>query len=305
MVGLLFPGQGVQYVEMGKDLYETFPQAKDVFSKADQVLGFNLSDICFEGPIEELTKSKICQPAILTASIAAWEALKTSSRLQITDYNYAVGLSLGEYSALVAAGSISFEDAVYLVHKRGEFMDEASIKNPGRMAAVIGLTKENVSLLCKQANVEPANLNCPDQIVVSGSIEAIDNLKEIAVSLGAKKVIALATSGAFHSSFMQEASDKLKILLDRITINNPVVPVISNFTAVIEDSPDLIRQNLVKQLTGSVLWEDSVRFMIGKGIKNFYEVGPGRVLKGLMRKIDPEVNVINIEKKEDISKLGV
>lgn len=305
MVGLLFPGQGVQYVGMGRDLYEASNQAKNIFDEADQVLGFKLSNICFDGPIEELTKSKICQPAILTMSIAVWEVFKSSVHCPLSTIGYVAGLSLGEYSALVASQAISFKDAVYLVHKRGEFMDEASIKNPGKMAAVIGLEKEKIPILCKEANVEAANLNCPDQIVVSGSSQAIDSLEKIAISLGAKKSIILATSGAFHSSFMQDASDKLKQLLGNIKINNPKIPVVSNFTASIEDSPGLIRENLVKQLTGSVLWEDSVKFIISQGVNNFYEVGPGRVLKGLMRKIKPEALITNIENKTDIDKLGL
>lgn len=301
MVALLFSGQGAQYVGMGKDLYENFNAAKKIFDEANSVLGFKLSDICFNGPEGGLIKSKICQPAILTMSIAAWEAAKC----KISNPKFVAGLSLGEYSALVAAGAISFKDAVYLVHKRGEFMDEASLKNPGKMAAVIGLNKEKIPLLCKEANVEAANLNCPDQIVVSGASSVIDNLEAKAISLGAKKVVVLATSGAFHSSFMRDASAKLADLLNKIEIRDPAIAVISNFTAKVQDKASLIRENLVYQLYSPVRWEESVRFIINQGIKNFYEIGPGRVLKGLMRKIDSEAIVINIDKKEDIDKLGL
>ncbi len=300
MVGYLFAGQGAQYVGMGEDLYQSFPESKQIFDSADKVLGFSVSKLCFKGPQEELKRTVNCQPAILTMSIAAWKAFRkvTSGKLQVTSYT--AGLSLGEYSALVAAEAISFEDAVYLVRSRGQFMEEEAGRKPGKMLSIVGLDLEVVKNICKDAGVEIANLNCPGQTVVSGASFSIDTAQKLAKERGAKLAVNLEVSGAFHSSFMQGAGVKLARELEKIRILTPKIPVISNVTGRVMSSPEEIKQNLIKQVSSSVLWEDSMRFVHGQGVKKFYEFGPGKVLKGLMRRIDSTVEVINIEKKEDI-----
>ena len=303
MVGYLFAGQGAQYVGMGKDLYESFPESKAVFDKADKVLGFSISKLCFTGPQEELTQTKNCQPAILTMSIAAWEAFKSRTAYSVQRTAYTAGLSLGEYSALVAAEAISFEDAVYLVRRRGEFMEEEALKQPGKMLSLIGLNLEKVREICAKTNTQVANINCPGQIVISGQAQEIEKAIKLAEDAGVKKAILLEVSGAFHSSFMQGASLKLAKELDKIKMNKPKFSVISNVTAKAVTSRSEIETNLVEQVARSVLWEDSMKLILSKGISNFMEFGPGKVLKGLMRRIEPKAEVINIEKKEDITKL--
>jgi [acyl-carrier-protein] S-malonyltransferase len=297
MVGYLFAGQGSQNVGMGKDLYAAYPAAKVVFDKADQVLGFSLSTLCFEGPQEELTKTNNCQPAIVTMSIACWEVYKTKHP-EID--GYMAGLSLGEYSALVASGALKFEDAVYLVRRRGVFMEEAALRKPGKMLSIIGLELNIVKEICVLSNSEIANINCPGQVVISGTAQHIEDAQKIAKEKGAKLAIILDVSGAFHSSFMQEAGVKLSAELEKIKITQPEFPVVSNCNAKVTLNPDEIRQNLVKQVAESVLWEDSMRLMLGEGIKSFIEFGPGKVLKGLMRRIDSSAQVVNVEKKSDI-----
>lgn len=300
MVSYLFAGQGSQYIGMGKDLYESFPESRLVFDKADKVLKIALSKLCFEGPREELTRTQNCQPAILTMSIAAWEAFKSVVRPQTSDLRYAAGLSLGEYSALVAAGAISFEDAVYLVRRRGQFMEEEALKHPGKMLSVIGLDSAAIKQICADTKTEIANMNCPGQIVIAGDIREIEQAQALAKERGAKMAVMLEVSGAFHSSFMKEASLKLAKELDKIKIDKPKTPVISNVTAKPVGSAGEVKDNLIKQVSSPVLWEDSMRFILSKGIMNFIEFGPGKVLKGLMRRIDVNAQVINIEKKEDI-----
>ncbi|MFA5276396.1 MAG: ACP S-malonyltransferase [Candidatus Omnitrophota bacterium] len=298
MVGYLFSGQGSQYIGMGKGLYESFPEARAVFDKADQVLGFSLSKLCFEGPQEELTKTNNCQPAIVTTTIAAWQAFKSVNRVEADAY--AAGLSLGEYSALVASGAIKFEDAVYLVRRRGEFMEEEARLKPGKMLSIIGLEYTQVKQVCDETVVEIANLNCPGQIVVSGGVDNILKAQSLAKAKGAKLALILDVSGAFHSSFMKGASLKLAVELEKIKIKIPSFPLISNVSAKPALSVEEIKNNLIKQVASSVLWEDSIKFMLSKRVKNFIEFGPGKVLKGLMRRISPESPVLTVEKTEDI-----
>lgn len=297
MVGYLFAGQGSQYVGMGKDLFAAFPEAKGIFDRADKVLGFSLTNLCFNGPLEELTKTDNCQPAIVAMSIACWQAYRIKHP-QIG--GYMAGLSLGEYSALVAAGALDFEDAVYLVRRRGQFMEEEATKHPGKMLSIIGLDLAKVKEICAQAKAEVANLNCPGQVVISGSPEAIANAQVLAKEKGAKLAVILEVSGAFHSSFMQGASLKLGKELGKISISAPKFPVISNITAKPALSAEEIKQNLIRQVSASVLWEDSMRLILSKGVSSFVEFGPGKVLKGLMRRIDSNAQVVNIEKSADI-----
>lgn len=300
MVALIFPGQGAQYVGMGKDIYEAFKESKAVFDRADEILGFSLTKLCFEGPIEELTKTINCQPAILTASIAALEALKTADSFQRSAVSYTAGLSLGEYAALIASGVMSFEDGLRLVRKRSELMEETAKKHPGKMSAILGLGRKELEEICRNASCEIANLNCPAQVVISGKREAVDKAKEEALFKGAKRAIDLEVSGAFHSSLMREAAVNFSDFLKKFNLENSSIPVISNVTARPQQNKEEIAQNLIKQIFSPVLWEDSIRFIAAQGVKTFYEIGPGNVLKGLLRKINPELNVVNIGKKEDL-----
>ncbi len=302
-IGYIFPGQGAQYVSMGFDLYEKYGSARDVFDRANSVLGFDLKKFCFEGPKEELTKTDISQPAILTVSIAALRALQEIFNTKgISQYAPGVlaGLSLGEYSALVAAGVISFEDAVRLVHKRGRFMQDAADKNKGTMASVMGISREILEGICKNTNVQIANLNCPGQIVISGLIDDINKAAESARAEGASRVIVLDVSGPFHSRYMREAASRLEKEFENIIFSAPKIPVVANVTANYELGPEEIKKNLLEQVSGSVLWEDSVRLMVKDGIDTFIEIGPGTVLKGLLRRIDPNIKVYNIGKAQEI-----
>ena len=293
----LFAGQGSQYVGMGKDLYESFPESKAVFDKADKILGFSLSGLMFGGNPEMLKLTINSQPAILTASIAAFEVFKARTDIKP---EFMAGLSLGEYSALVASGSLTFEAGIKLVRKRAEIMDEASRKYPGKMAAVLDLPLEKVKDICFKSGAEIANLNAPGQIVISGKAEAVNTAKELCEQAGAKRVIELDVSGGFHSSLMLEASAELKHFLDNTPFSFPAIPVVSNYTASPQNKIGQLLESLVYQMYSPVKWEDSMRFMLAQGITKFFEFGPGKVLKGLMRRIDSNAQVVNIEKKEDI-----
>ncbi|MEK6715383.1 MAG: ACP S-malonyltransferase, partial [Candidatus Omnitrophota bacterium] len=274
-IAYIFPGQGAQYVGMGRDLYEKLPVSREVFDKADKILGFSVSRLCFEGPQDALGETRNCQLAILVTSIAALEAFNTEPRTRNSELKYAAGLSLGEYSALVAAGAISFEEALILVRKRSELMSEASERFPGKMLAVLGLDLETVKNLSKQTDIEIANLNCPGQVVVTGKSQNIDSFSALAKTEGAARLVELEVSGAFHSKLMSEASVKFKQELERANFAIPKINVISNVTARPFASIEVLRTNLALQVKSSVLWEDSVRFMAAAGVKKFFEIGPG------------------------------
>ena len=275
----VFPGQGSQFVGMGKGFAEV------LLDEANQVLGFDLKKLCFEGPEEELKKTEITQPAILTVSVAAFGLLKIKP-------DVVAGHSLGEYSALVAAGAISFRDAVKIVNLRGKFMQEAVPLGQGAMAAVLGADRTKLVEICKAVgNVQPANMNSPDQIVISGKKEAVEEAGKQLKEAGAKRVIPLQVSAPFHSQLMEPAAQKLRDELAKIEIKDARIPVVANVTADYVTSGKEISELLIRQVTGSVLWEDSVRKMIKDGIGSFVEVGPGKVLSGLIKKIDPSVEV--------------
>ncbi|MHB1049650.1 MAG: ACP S-malonyltransferase [Bacteroidota bacterium] len=294
----IFPGQGSQYVGMGKDLYDQFPAAKALFDEADAALGFPLSHILFNGPEEELKQTKNTQPAIFVHSVAVWNLLKPS------DAAMTAGHSLGEYSALTAAGAISFSDAVKLVRLRGEAMQKAGEENPGTMAAVVGLDPATVNQICMDAAasgiVQPANFNSPGQIVISGSISGVRKAMELAKERGAKLVKELVVSGAFHSPLMQSAKDKLKSALESTKINDAAIPVYANVTARPVRTAEEIRKLLFEQVTSPVRWEESVVNMAADGATRFVEVGPGKVLQGLVKRTASSVEIAGCDKAAEI-----
>jgi [acyl-carrier-protein] S-malonyltransferase len=300
-IAFVFPGQGAQAVGMGKDVYDALPNSRAVFEKGDEVLGFPLSKLIFEGPDSELKQTVNTQPALLTASVAYLEAL----REQGMKPDYVAGHSLGEYSALVAAGVLSYEDAVTLVRLRGRFMEEAVPGGQGAMAAVLGAEREALAVLCQTISeesgvVELANVNCPGQIVVSGSQEGVNGVVQRVKEAGGKRAIPLEVSGPFHSSMMRAAADRLAEELKKVTFNTPNVPVIVNVTASPVTDPEEIRELLVRQVYSPVLWQDSIEWLIADGVDTFVEIGSGSVLAGLIRKIDKTVKVININTLESV-----
>ncbi|MCQ6557954.1 ACP S-malonyltransferase [Paenibacillus mendelii] len=294
-VAFVFPGQGAQAVGMGKDAYDSIDAARDVFMRADEALGFKLSDIIFEGPEEKLKQTAYTQPALLTVSVALLEAFRSRGMKP----DYVAGHSLGEYSALVAAGVLSFEDAVRTVRARGEFMEQAVPGGEGAMAAVLGLEREALASLCASVTseigvVELANVNCPGQIVVSGTAQGVQGVVERGKEAGAKRVIPLEVSGPFHSSLMKPAADRLDDVLAELPLSDAAVKVIANVTAKPVTDADDIRRLLAEQVYSPVLWEDSIRYLIGEGVDTFVEIGSGTVLAGLIKKIDKGATVISI-----------
>ena len=304
-IAYIFPGQGAQFVGMGKDLYDNFPAAREVFDKANSVLKIDIKKLCFEGPQGELSTAANSQPAILTTSIAALRAYESSPLAGQYTPKFSMGLSLGEYTSLVAAGTMSFEDALVLVKKRGEFMEEASRKNPGKMACVLGMELKAVEDLCKGIGCEIANLNCPGQVVVSGKTNNVELFSSLAKDKGAKRVLMLDVSGPFHSSFMTTARDKLKDYIDKVQFNSPKLSFISNVDARIQTDPVIIKDNLIKQVNSKTLWEESVKLAAQSGIRTFLEIGPGQILKGLLKKIDPKLEVRNFGTIQDLQATAV
>ncbi|MGG4169748.1 ACP S-malonyltransferase [Rossellomorea vietnamensis] len=295
-IAFIFPGQGSQTVGMGKELAGQYPDVQSYFNKADDRLNTKLSTIIFEGPQEELTQTTNAQPALLTTSVAILDRLKAEG---ITA-DYTAGHSLGEYSALVAAGAIGFEDAVYTVRKRGEFMEEAVPSGEGTMAAVLGLgrepLKEVTDLVTDEGHpVGLANLNCPGQIVISGTVRGVELASEKAKEAGAKRVIPLQVSGPFHSQLMKPAAEQFVSILDSITIKDAGVPVIANVTAEPVTGHEEIKRLLIEQLYSPVKWEDTVEKLLELGVDTFIEVGPGKVLSGLVKKVNRRVKTYAVQ----------
>ncbi|MBI5663150.1 MAG: ACP S-malonyltransferase [Ignavibacterium album] len=294
----LFPGQGSQYVGMAKDLFDNSVEAKEMIRTADEAVGANLSYIMFNGPEEELKQTEYTQPAIFLHSVVLASLIRTLRP------DAAAGHSLGEYSALVAAGAIQFYEAIKLVRQRGLAMQYAGTVMKGTMAAIVGLQPDVVNNLCKEASsvgiVQCANFNSPGQIVISGSVEGVKKAMELCKSNGAKLVKELVVSGAFHSPLMEPAKEKLQQALDETHFYNARFPVYANVTAKPVSDKDEIKKSLFEQLTSPVRWEETIQNMINDGIEEFYEVGPGKVLQGLVKRINPDVKVFGIDKYEDV-----
>ncbi len=300
-IGFLFPGQGAQYVGMGRDFYDSFEPARSVFDQADKILGFKISEICFRGPDSELIRTSNAQIAIFVTSLAVLYSLQ--SVYPKLNPSLSCGLSLGEFTALVALKSISFEEGLQLVRRRGELMEEACQKNPGTMASLLGITVENCLALCREMGTELANLNSYDQLVISGSLETVAKACELAKSKGAKRAIPLKVGGAFHSSLMNHAKTGLEEVLRKVTIQKPQGTFIPNVTGEPVNDPEVIRTLLAKQLTSPVQWIKTMETVSKFEAMELLELGPGRVLKGLAKKINSNLNVISVEKREDLEQL--
>jgi [acyl-carrier-protein] S-malonyltransferase len=300
----VFPGQGSQSTGMGLDVCNSYPSARKVFDEADASLGFSLSRLCFEGPEEELTKTHNVQPAILVVSIACLKALQEARQGDLPSPAFVAGHSLGEYSALVAAGALGLADAVVLVRERGRLMYEAGLRNPGSMLAIIGLDEETVKDVCLQSGTEISNINCPGQIVISGATQALAEANKVAKTRGARALIPLKVSGAFHSALMEPVIAEFSKIISKVRFRPPTIPLISNVMARPLTDADLIEKELVKQLRNCIQWQGSVEYMMHSGVAAFYEIGPGRVLSGLIRRINSELQVFNIAGIEDIAQLA-
>jgi [acyl-carrier-protein] S-malonyltransferase len=299
-LAFLFPGQGAQAVGMGKALADGFPEARDAFATADRVLGFPLTDVCWKGPAEELKKSVHTQPALLSHSIAALRLVEAAGLTPA----FVAGHSLGEYSACVAAGAISFEDALLLTRTRGRLMYEAGLARPGSMAAILGLSSDDVEAACAEAAsagiVRAANLNAPGQVVISGETAAVDAACERAKARGAKRAIKLEVSGAFHSPLMEPAASGLNEALAKVTFRDARCPVISNASGKPVQKAAEVRGALEAQLLASVRWEDSMRFLLAQGVEGFVELGTGKVLRGLLRTLDAKAASWNVEDPDSL-----
>jgi [acyl-carrier-protein] S-malonyltransferase len=301
-IALLFPGQGSQAVGMGKDLAEKYPAAKETFDEADEALGYKLSAVCFEGPEDQLRLTEITQPAILTVSLALLRVLET----RMPKPSYVAGHSLGEYSAHVASGTFSFAEAVRTVRNRGKYMQEAVPVGVGAMAAILGMDAAKVAAVCQDAAqgevCEPANINSSEQIVISGNTAAVERAAKLAEERGAKRAKLLPVSAPFHCSLMKPAQDRLEKDLDALKLRKPVYPVACNVDAALVTDDLRARDTLVRQVTGSVKWEQCIHLLVGQGVQTFIEVGPGKVLLGLMRQIDRSKTCLNVSDDATLAK---
>lgn len=294
MKAYVFPGQGAQYPGMGKDLYENSAEAKTLFEKANDILGFRITDIMFDGTVDDLKETKVTQPAIFLHSVLLAKTIKDFSPDMVA------GHSLGEFSALVANGALSFEDGLMLVHKRALAMQKACEMESSTMAAIVGLDDDVVEEVCSSVNdvVVPANYNCPGQLVISGSIAGIDKACELLSEKGAKRALKLVVGGAFHSPLMEPAREELAAAIESTTFNNPICPVYQNVNAQPVSDPEIIKENLIAQLTAPVKWTQIVQNMIKDGATSFTEIGPGKVLQGLVKKVDRSMETFGINSFE-------
>ncbi len=302
-VALIFPGQGAQAVGMGKEFYDSSVEAKAIFDQANTIIS-GLTDVIFNGPPEKLTSTAFCQPSIFTFSFAAYKALTHHPKFKNIQPTFTCGLSLGELTSVAACEALSFQETLKLVERRSFFMEEATKIKRGKMAAVIGFDKQKIIDICKQTGAEVANFNAPDQIVITGEASKVEQVGEEIKAQGAKRVIFLDVSGAFHSSLMQPAVKNFEMELAKAKFVTPKFDILSNVDGKPTRSTETIRTNLSKQITSSVQWVDSVTAIAQQGVSDFLEIGPGNVLKGLIRKIDPNLRVFNISKPQDIETLA-
>ncbi len=300
----IFPGQGSQYVGMGKELFENFSVAKRVFEEADDTLHFSISSLCFKGPEDALKLTENTQPAILTTSVGALRVLETEKGMTP---QFTAGHSLGEYSALVASGAFSFPEAVKTVRLRGKFMQEAVPVGEGAMAAVLGMEKEQIEELCEACSsgevLAPANFNCPGQIVIAGHSKAVERAIE-RIKQGGKKAVLLPVSAPFHSPLMKPAGERLEKALEEVSVNDLKIPVVTNVEAEVNHSRERVKGLLVAQVSSPVRWEESMRKMIEKGIEQVLEIGPGKILSGLMKRIDNRIETKNLEDLQTLNKIS-
>lgn len=296
----VFPGQGSQTVGMGRDLYDNFASAKNVFDEVDEALSFNLSKVIFEGDMAELTQTQNTQPALMAMSMAVLSTLTKEFDYKTDSVAFVAGHSLGEYSALCAAGVMALSDTARLLRARGQAMAEAALNNEGTMAVVLGLDFDTVAQIAKDAGVAVANDNSIGQIVLSGSLDGIEKAKELAASAGAKRVLSIPVSGAFHSPLMQSASDKMKEQIQSSLMNTPNIPVVMNVVAEPVTDVARIKDLLVRQITGTVLWTDTVKFFARQGVEQVVELGAGKVLAGLVKKTEPQMATVSLGDKTSI-----
>lgn len=303
-VAYIFPGQGAQSVGMGNDLYDNFDSIKALFKQADDAINFPISKMCFEGPEEELRKTINAQPALVLVSIACLKAAQEFAGKALPLPVFMAGHSLGEYTALAAANVVDFSTAVYLSRERGRLMYEAGMKQPGAMAAVLGLEEPLLAEVCKQTDTVIANINCPGQLVISGASENVAKASEMAKVKGAARVTPLQVSGAFHSPLMQPAVEGMTAVLGKVSFRDPSVPIIANVTAQPLTKASQFREELLKQLTSSVQWQKSVEYMLGQGVKSYIEIGPGKVLAGLIKRISRDAEMLNIGDAASVKSLS-
>ena len=306
---LLFPGQGAQSTGMGRDVCDSYGASREIFRVANQVLGVELDSLCFNGPEDDLSRTDISQPAILTVSVAVLRAIEQETGKPVSA-SAAAGLSLGEYTALVAAGSIEFADAVRLVHHRGQYMQQACDERPGVMCSIIGLPHSQVEEACREVRERsgggtwPANYNTATQLVISGEEKATQEAVQRCEQMGASKIIMLNVAGAFHTELMAPAADRLRAELERTAFKTAEFPVIANVSGLPVRNPDEIRTALCEQITSPVRWADSMEWLLAQGARNFYEVGPGRVLRGLLRRINPDAACRSVGSSEDVRRFA-
>ena len=300
----VFPGQASQKVGMGLSVYEAYAPARAVFDEADATLGFSISKLCFEGPSEELTKTINVQPALVATSMACLRAAQQALGSKFPTPAFFAGHSLGEYTALAAADSLSLADALKLVRERGRLMYEAGLKNPGSMMAVIAFDRAPLQEVCAEAGVEISNVNAPGQLVISGAIDKLEVAAQLAKQRGARRIIPLNVSGAFHSTLMQPVLDEFSRFMESFKFSAPRIPVVSNVTALPLTDDRAIREELLSQLRRCIQWQPSVEYMSSNGVTTFYEIGPGRVLCGLMRRIHRRADFTSVNSKEAVEKLA-
>ena len=300
-IAYVFPGQGSQWVGMGRDLYDNFEVAKAVFEQADEVLGFPISRLCFEGPEDELRQTINAQPAIVACSFACLRAIDAvSGRHELPSPAFVAGHSLGEYTALAAAGVLDLATTVYLARERGRLMHEAGLKRRGGMVAVIGLDEASLAEVCNETDTRIANINCPGQLVISGAEENLTKAAELAKARGAYRTIPLAVSGAFHTPLMQSAVDGMSEIIATLSFHDPVIPIIANTTAQPLASAETVKAELLRQLCHGIDWQRSIEYRVSEGVSTFIEIGPGKVLSGLIKRIDKNVKTVNIGDAETI-----